>query len=89
MTTQLTPDELNRITTQDTLSKNQTIHDPLSQKLLLCLLNSVKELTEEVRGLRKQNEEVQKTLQSLTTDYCVNYTTNEKTLAVKVKNMNL
>jgi hypothetical protein len=89
MTTQLTPDELNRIVSQDTLSKNQTIHDPLAQKLLLCLLESVKGLTEEIKVLRKQNEEMNKTLQSLTTDYCMNYTTNEKVLAVKVKNMNL
>ncbi len=89
MSTKLTSDELNRIQNRNTDQFNQTIHDPLAQKLLLCLLESVKELTEEIKALRKQNEEMQKTLQSLTTDYCVNYTTNEKVLAVKVKNMNL
>ena len=63
--TQLTPEERKLIRTQNTDYHNETVKDPLSQKLLLCLLESVQELTEEVKTLRKQNEMMTNILQAV------------------------
>ena len=63
--TQLTPEERKLIRTQNTDYHNETVKDPLSQKLLLCLLESVQDLTEEVKTLRKQNETMKNILESI------------------------
>ncbi len=70
-TTQITNEERTRIQTQSTVYHNETVHDPMTQKLLLCLLETVQGLSEEVKSLRKTNEEMQKILKSIVTQTMV------------------
>jgi hypothetical protein len=64
-TTQLTNDERTRIQTQSTVFYHEIAQDPMTQKLLLCLLETVQGLSEEVKSLRKTNEEMRQTLSSI------------------------
>ncbi len=73
--TKLTGQERTMIQTQSTEYHNETVKDPLTQKLLLCLLETVQDLTAEVKQLRKSHEQTQDILQKVLSmdygNYCI------------------
>ena len=87
--TTISDEERKKIQTQSTDYKNQTTHDPITQKLLLCLLESVHHLTEEVKNLRRQNESMRQTNESMRQTLQSIVTTIGFESCIKVKNLNL
>lgn len=50
--TELTSEEHKVITTQNTQQYNETVRDPLSEKLLLAILEALQDIKQEVQHLR-------------------------------------
>ena len=63
--TTLTAEERRKIQGRSTDYYNETIHDPMTHKILLCLLETVKELKDEVKTLRSSNQAMEGILKGL------------------------
>lgn len=65
MKTEVSNEERKVITTQDTQQYNQTVRDPLSEKLLLCILETLQDIKQEITQLRQSNEQMRHRFESI------------------------